>query len=590
MSWKDNLSPFYTWKRAFEKPYTTRKPLQDRPGSPRYRGFHKNDLEKCIGCGTCESICQNEAIDLVPVEGIVTSLHDSGLRPKFDYGRCCWCALCVDICTTDSLSMSNEYIWIDPDGDAFRFIPGSDPKSWDSRQDGYQRSNGYGLLNPERETIQTTESETGIKSFLELIKGYSHEEALKEATRCVDCGICVASCPAHMDIPDYIRAIRDNDLEKALKLLYKTNPLPATCGRICTHKCETVCSVGINGDPIAIRWLKRFIIDQFELAEVKEILAEDLAANNKKVAIIGAGPSGLSAAYYLITMGYRVTIYEAEAAAGGMVRWGVPDYRLPIKQLGKDIDYILSLGAEIKYNIKIGHDISFTELSKNFAAIYLSVGLQQPYKLEIPGEDLPGVISGLSLLAQVADGKLPDLGQKVIVIGGGNTAMDAARTARRLQCEVTLLYRRRREDMPADQEEIEDADHESVQIITQAIPVKIEKSDSGLLKFIWNRARMEDQGIGKRPRPVPIENGIEIIEANTIITAVGQGPDFSFLPADIAESIIFKRFKVRTEPSGQTSYSKIFAGGDIVNNTADAISAIADGYNAARGIDKYLQD
>ena len=589
MNLKEIIAPFYVWKRAFEKPYTTPNPIKERPGAQRYRGFHQNDMDKCIGCGTCESICQNAAIDMVPVEGIETSKQDSGLRPRIDYGRCCGCALCVDICTTDSLTMSNQYIWVDSDADVFRFIPGADKKDWDNDEAGYKTSEGYELLNPKREAMASIPGDESVKSFLEMIKGYSKEQAMKEAIRCVDCGICVASCPAHMDIPGYIKAIRDDDMEAAVKILYATNPLPGVCGRICTHRCEDVCSVGIKGDPLAIRWLKRYIVDQLNEDDIEAIIGDEFSDNGKKVAIIGAGPGGLSAAYYLNRLGYRVTIYEAAPEAGGMIRYGVPEYRMPYNDLDKDINQIIKNGVSIEYNKKVGKDIHISTLLEYFDALFFSTGLDIPYKMEIAGENLPGVVDGLSVLDQVTKGIDPELGSKVAVIGGGNVAMDAARTAKRFGADVSIIYRRREEDMPADQEEIEEAHDEQIKFITKAIPVEIRKGEDNALAFVWNNAEMVEQPDGGRPRPVAIDGDIESLEIDTVISAIGQGTDYSFL-GDLEESLEFKRYKVLTDEYGQTSIKSIFAGGDIVNKTADAISAIADGHRAARGIDKYLQN
>ncbi len=196
-------------------------------------------------------------------------------------------------------------------------------------------------------------------SFIEIVQGYSKTQAQKEADRCVECGICVATCPAHMGIPDYIRAIREDDIELGLKILYETNPLPEICGRICTHNCEKVCSMKYRGEAISIRWLKRYIADQVALSDYKGILrTETIEKNDKKVAIIGSGPAGLSAAYYLALLGYSVRIFEAFPESGGMMRYGIPEYRLPYDQINKDVDYILSLGVEIEYNTRVGKDIT----------------------------------------------------------------------------------------------------------------------------------------------------------------------------------------------------------------------------------------
>jgi len=589
MPLKDVIAPFYVWKRAFEKPYTTAKPIEERPGAARYRGFHTNDLDLCIGCGTCETICQNEAIDMVRVPGIEAKAGDSGLRPMVDNGRCCWCALCVDICTTGSLRLTNEYIWVSTDPDAYRFIPGTNDNTWADKELGYRRDPGYRLLDYERQDMEMLAPDQGVQSFLEVVKGYSAEQARIEAERCVDCGLCVATCPAHMDIPDYIKAVRDGDFEAGLRLLYRTNPMPATCGRICTHRCEDVCSVGHMGDPVAIRWLKRYICDQVPESEYAGILQDQFPDNGRKVAIIGAGPGGLSAAYYLIKLGYAVTLYESHEKAGGMLRYGVPSYRLPYEQLDRDIDYILSLGATIHYNKRVGKDIELSELMEGFDAVFFSIGLTEPYGLGVEGEKHPRVLSGLQVLEDVTHDRDPGVGKRVAVIGGGNVAMDAARVSRRLGSEVTLLYRRRIEDMPADPEEIHEAQAEQVHFVTQAIPVRVEEGPSPeQVNIIWGEAEMVADKKGGRPRPVLMEDRIHTETYDSIISAIGQGGDFGFLSDEHADKVEVKRGKVIANEYRQTGIPKLFVGGDIANDTADAISAIADGHQAAVGIDRFL--
>ena len=588
MSLKDLISPFYVWQRAFEKPYTQKRPIEDRPGAPRYRGFHMNS-EDCIGCGTCETICQNHAIDMVPVEGLEQRSGDSGLRPRFDYGRCCWCALCVDICTTRSLRMSNHYAWITEDPDAFHFTAGTDAMPWNQNSLGYRRDDDYHLLVHERIDMQALGAEESVAGFDEVMKGYTEEQAVLEADRCVECGICVATCPAHMAIPDYIRAVRQRDYEAGLRLLYETNPFSSTCGRICTHRCETVCVMGYQGDPIAIRWLKRAIVDRVPAERYREILGDEVVENGRKVGVIGAGPGGMSAAYYLRRQGYAVTVYESQARAGGMLRYGVPSYRLPDDQLDKDLEYIRSLGVEVKFNTHIGRDVPFRQLIEDYDALFLAVGLNQPSALRIQGEEHPRVLSGLQVLDDVASGRDPGVGSKVAVIGGGNVAMDAARVSRRLGADVTVLYRRRIEDMPADPEEIHESQAEGCKLVQQAIPVEIKNAAStSQVTIVWGEAEMIADDKGGRPRPVLQEDRMHEETYDCIIAAIGQGGQLDFIPAEYRDRIEFKWNKFVPGEYQQTGLPKLFVGGDIANSRADAISAIEDGHHAARGIHRFL--
>jgi glutamate synthase (NADPH/NADH) small chain len=589
MSLKDLLSPFYVWQRAFEKPYTSIKPIQERPGAAAYRGFHINISQQCIGCGTCHAICQNDAIDMVRVEEFEGRGGDSGLRPRFDYGRCCWCALCVDMCPAGSLRMSNEYTWITSDPTEYHFTAGVEHTSWQENPLGYRRAEGYRMYPPQRIAMEMLAPDQSVQSFAEVVTGYSEEQARLEADRCIECGICVATCPAHMDVPDYIHSIRDGDYEQGLRLLYRTNPFSATCGRICTRRCESVCPVGIQGEPIAIRWLKRFIVDQVDAKDYARILNDRVSDNGRKVAIIGAGPGGLSAAYYLRKQGYAVTVFEALEKGGGMLRYGVPSYRLPDADLDKDINYIVSLGVDIRYNTRIGKDIPFEKLLQDNAAVFLSTGLSVPSSMRIHGEQHPRVLSGLQVLADVASGRDPGVGNRVAVIGGGNVAMDAARVSRRLGAEVTILYRRRIADMPADAEEIHESQEEGCRIVTQAIPVEIIAADSPeQVSIKWGEAEMVQDPKGGRPRPVLQEDRMHVETYDCIVSAIGQGSDLDFLSKEIQDQLAIEWGKFTPGDYQHTALQKVFVGGDVANRVADAISAIEDGHHAARGIDRFL--
>jgi glutamate synthase (NADPH/NADH) small chain len=597
MNLKDILTPFTAWKNVTNEPGTVKDPINDRPGAERYRGFHKNEIDKCIGCGTCEDICQNAAIDMVPVDGIETKDGDSGLRPKIDYGRCCWCALCVDICTTGSLTLSNEYKWISEDADEFRFIPGIDKKSWDKEEKGWKKPEGnYELFGLNRETMEELEPAAREKSFIEIVKGYSKEQAQKEADRCVECGICVAACPAHMGIPEYIKAVREDDIEAGFKKLYETNPLPEICGRICTHKCETVCSVGHRGEPLSIRWLKRYLADQVESEDYKRVLQTDgIENNNKKIAIIGSGPGVLSAAHYLALMGYSVKIFEQFAQSGGMMRYGIPEYRLPYEQLDKDINYILSLGVEIQYNTKIGSDISFEKLRDDFEAVFSATGLHLGRSTRIPGTDHENVYQAIELLNKITDGKEIHVAEKIIVIGGGNVALDITRSLARLQNQkfgkvnIITTSLESEDIMPADREEIVEGREEKVTIDAGWGPKEIEIKDGKIkgLHVVKCLSVFDEEG---KFNPTFDENDKKFFEGYMVVESIGQGMNLDYISEDIKSKLEFgPRGRIKVDNNFQSSAKWFFVGGDIIQGP-DVIHGIANGHKAAIGIDNFLEE
>lgn len=591
---KDIISPFTAWKNLVKEPVTIKEPLK-REGAPRYRGFHQNKVDECIGCGTCESICQNAAIDLVPVDGIETKDGDSGLRPRIDYGRCCWCALCVDVCTTNSLSLSNHFKWVDSDPEVFRFIPGVDKKEWDNEEKGYKKPGpNYELYSKDRVHMPELKPEQRDKSFIEIVQGYSKEQAILEADRCVECGICVATCPAHMGIPEYIKAVRNDDLNEGLRILYDTNPLPEICGRICTHKCETVCSVGHTGDPLSIRWLKRYIADQHPAENYKKILeTENISKNGKKIAIVGAGPAGLSAAHYLALMGYECVIFEKLPEAGGMMRYGIPEYRLPYEALDKDVDYIKSLGVEIRYNVTVGKDITLEQLNKDFDAVFAGTGLHLGRSTRVPGTDHPNVYQAVDLLRDITLGKELPVMENIVVIGGGNVAMDITRTLARLQnnklgkVSIIATSLESENEMPADREEIVEAREEGAQVIPGWGPTKIEIAD-GKIKGLHVVKCTSVFDENRRFSPKFDESQTNFFSADMVVESIGQGMDLSYIADSIKDNLkLDNRGRIVVNDYFQSSIEWLFVGGDIIQGP-DVIHGIANGHKAAMGIDRFL--
>ncbi len=584
------LKPLTALKQFGKKPHTISYPKESKKAADRYRGFHYNDLEECIGCGNCSTICQNAAIDMIHIEGIEGKKGDSGLRPRVDHGRCCWCALCVEVCPTGSLSLTKDYLYVSEDPDSFLWTPGkNNPNGKDNISFFSTEESSLNMF--QRVPMPELEGKERVKSFAEVVLGYNEEQARVEASRCISCGICTEVCPDHMHIPEYINAIASGNDSDAIRIIYDNNPLPEMCGKVCTRRCEDVCAIATRGDAVAIRWLKRYATETAATADIThEIVNPEIREpNGKTVGIIGAGPSGLTAAYYLALRGYDVTIYEASAKAGGATMYGIPKYRLPIESLEKQIDYIKSIGVKINFNTKVGKDISFKEIHDKFDAVFMGVGFPDAWSLGVDGENAKGSMQAFRYLYMVNSGEKVDVGNKVIVVGGGNVAIDAARVSRRMGADVTILYRRRVQDMPADWEEIEGAEDEGVTIVPQAIPIKVIADDKGRVKAIeYLKAEMVPDPRGGRPKPVAIEGSNTVVEATAVMAAIGQMGDYSFLEKEFEDKIKIERGRFIVNEKQQTGDPKVFAGGDAVNRTADAISAIADGFRACKAIDEML--
>ncbi|MCK5561492.1 MAG: FAD-dependent oxidoreductase, partial [Thermoplasmata archaeon] len=399
---------------------------------------------------------------------------------------------------------------------------------------------------------------------------------------------CRAACPAGINAQGYIALTKVGKYQEALELVKTKAPFPGVLGRICHHPCETACNRAELDEPLAICELKRFLAD-YALENGTEEPAEITEQRAEKVAIVGAGPAGLTAAANLAKMGYKVTVFEALPVAGGMLKVGIPDYRLPPKVLQTEIDAILKLGVELKLNTKLGKDITIAKLFKQgYKAIFIATGAHQSLKLKIDGEGVKGVYHGVEFLRDVALGKKPKLGKKVAVIGGGNVAIDSVRTAKRLGAEAFIIYRRSRDEMPAYPWEIEEAEEEGIEIHYLATPTKILGKNGKVVAIECINMELGEPDESGRRRPIPIQGSEFKMDVDTVIPAIGQLPDIEYS----AKTKDFKFTKWNTlevDPDTlMTSQKGVFAGGDNVLGPASAVEAIAHGNRAAEMIDLYI--
>ena len=402
--------------------------------------------------------------------------------------------------------------------------------------------------------------------------------------------VCEETCPIHLDIRGYIGLIAEGKFKESLDLIREKLPFPATIGRICPHPCEEKCNRAKNDYALCIRDLKRFVaVDETETGAYEAVLKPE--SNGKKVAIIGAGPAGLACAHDLAKSGYEVAVFEELPVAGGMLAVGIPKYRLPWEILNREIETVKRLGAEIKTNHRIGKDISLDDLfNQGFEAAFIAVGAHISQKLRIPGEDAGGVVHGVNFLRDLNLGKEVEVGSRIAVIGGGNVAMDSARSSLRLGAgEVSILYRRSREEMPASSEEIDAALHEGVKIEYLVAPLEV-LIDNGKVKGLrCNRMQLGEPDASGRRRPIPIEGSEFEIKLDMIIPAVGQTSDLSFLSQDDTVETTKWGTIVADSHSLVTKRQGVFAGGDCVTGPGIAIEAIAAGKKAALSIDDYLK-
>lgn len=460
------------------------------------------------------------------------------------------------------------------------------------------------IIVDKKKRVPVREQEPDIrnKNFDEVCYGYNMEEAQAEASRCINCKnpLCVQGCPVSIDIPAFIQKIKEGDMKEAGKIIAKYSNLPAVCGRVCPQEtqCEGKCILGIKGEPVSIGKLERFVGDWVIANGIEYEIKEK---NNKKVAVIGGGPAGLTAAGDLAKMGYDVTIYEALHKLGGVLSYGIPEFRLPKeKVVDKEIENLYKLGVKVVTNAIVGRTFTIDELldRKGFSAVFIGSGAGLPRFMNIPGENYNGVISANEFLTRVnlmgankSDYATPiKIGKRVIVVGGGNVAMDAARTAKRLGADTTVVYRRGEAELPARREEVEHAKEEGIKFHFLVSPIEVIGDEKGWVKEIrCIRMELGEPDESGRAKFSPIENSEFIIEGETVIMSLGTSPNP--LIASTTENLKINRWKgiEADEETGRTSREGVFAGGDAVTGAATVILAMEAGKKAAAEIDRYLK-
>ncbi|MDD6685970.1 MAG: NADPH-dependent glutamate synthase [Lachnospiraceae bacterium] len=440
-------------------------------------------------------------------------------------------------------------------------------------------------------------------NFDEVCYGYNAEEAVEESERCLHCknAKCIQGCPVSINIPEFIAAIKKKDFKEAYNVISESSALPAVCGRVCPQEsqCEGQCIRGIKGEPVSIGKLERFTADWAREQGIRPEPAKE--KNGHKVAVIGAGPSGLTCAGDLARLGYDVTIFEALHKAGGVLSYGIPEFRLPKSAVvDQEVENVKNLGVRIETNVIIGKSITVDELltEEGFEAVFIGSGAGLPMFMHIPGENANGVFSANEFLtrnnlmkAYREDYDTPiHCGKKVAVVGGGNVAMDAARTALRLGAEVHIIYRRSEEELPARKEEVHHAKEEGIQFDLLCNPVEIHVDENGWVKGIrCIRMELGEPDASGRRRPVPVEGSEFDMDVDTVIMSLGTSPNPLISSTTIGLDINKRKCIIANEEDGQTSKTGVFAGGDAVTGAATVILAMGAGKAAAKGIDSFIR-
>ncbi len=451
--------------------------------------------------------------------------------------------------------------------------------------------------------VREQEPKVRATNFEEVCYGYNKEEAMEEAVRCIHCknAKCIQGCPVSIDIPEFIAKVKEGNIKEAYQIISHSSALPAVCGRVCPQEsqCEGKCVRGIKGEPVSIGKLERFVADWAREQGIKPETEEE--KNGHKVAVIGSGPAGLTCAGDLARIGYDVTIFEALHKAGGVLSYGIPEFRLPKdKVVAAEIENVKALGVKIETNVIIGKSVTIDELleEEGFEAVFIGSGAGLPMFMGIPGENANGVFSANEYLTRNnlmkafrEDYDTPIAkGKKVAVVGGGNVAMDAARTALRLGAEVHIVYRRSEEELPARREEVHHAKEEGIIFDLLTNPVEILVDENEAVKGIrCIRMELGEPDASGRRRPVPIEGSEFEIEVDTVIMSLGTSPNPLISSTTAGLDTNKRKCIVAEEENGQTSKEAVFAGGDAVTGAATVILAMGAGKAAAKGIDEYIK-
>ncbi len=543
------------------------------------------DHANCITCGICMDVCPVEALDMRRPESPGIEVGGAGGRPlpwamerPIQVGECIGCSICIRECPPAVMTLAVQ------DGPT-PLAPRQGPITRPVAADGW-----IPLSEVTRESLKPVHDSPWGDLFtwktaerpLPWQVWRSMVEDAPESPKAP----CQTACPAGTDAGRYVGLIAAGRYDDAYEVAGEVNPFPSACGWICTAPCEAACRRGTLDEPIAIRTLKRFAVENGKLAPAQRAAKP----RPERVAIVGGGPAGMSAAFYLARLGYPVTVFEAMPVPGGMMAIGIPEYRLPRDVLQAEIQRILDAGVELKLNAVMGRDFSLGELeAQGFRAVFLATGASRSRRLGVPGDDLAGVIPATRFLKEVNLGENPRLSGPAVVVGGGSTAMDAARSALRSGAStVTIVYRRGRADMPAQVEEIEAAEREGIALLAAYAPTEVIARDGTAVGLRCQEQRPTGQADGGRAAYAPVEGSIREIAASTILVAIGEEPDPSILPAGAGIEVSGIAGIVAHPKTLATGRAGVFAGGDVVTGPKTIIDAVAAGRRAAGSIHEFL--